>query len=187
MYAAPAWQGIQGAVCIDWPEYRNEVSIAQIADRIIETAHIPDGTTLIGSSLGGIVACEIAKKRKVKALILIGSATHPREVSELLARLHPLARLAPFEFLQTAAAKIPNELTRMFSRSQASFIRATCFAIFDWPGLGELGAKPIRIHGKRDHVIPIPQMVDLALNGGHLLAMTHAKECVEFLKLRGLV
>jgi hypothetical protein len=40
----------------------------------------------------------------------------------------------------------------------------------------------IRIHGRNDLVILPPKRADLLLNGGHLIAMTHAKECVAFLE-----
>lgn len=57
-----------------------------------------------------------------------------------------------------------------------------CVAIFDWAGLDEGRIKPLRIHGARDHVIPLPPRVDLALNGSHLIAMTHPEECVQFIQ-----
>ena len=70
----------------------------------------------------------------------------------------------------------------MFADSQASFIRAMCRAIFTWPGLDVTRIRPLRIHGKNDHVIPPPAKVDRLLDAGHLLAMTHAEECVAFLR-----
>jgi pimeloyl-ACP methyl ester carboxylesterase len=187
MYNAPSWQGIKGARFLDWPEYHGETSIVAMADRVIEQAAIPDGAIVIGTSLGGIVACEIARRRRLKALVLISSATHRQEFSAILAALHPLARLAPIEFIQAAAGKIPSDLAGMFARSQAPFIRAMCMAIFEWAGLEESRITPLRIHGKRDHVIPPPAKVDLALDGGHLISMSHADECVNFLKQRQLV
>jgi hypothetical protein len=75
----------------------------------------------------------------------------------------------------------------MFGRSQAPFIRAACNAIFDWQGLDESRIAPVRIHGKRDHVIPLPAKVDLVLDGGHLIVMSHADECVGYLKSHKLV
>ena len=74
MYGAPSWQSLANTHFLDWPDYRGEVSIASVADRVVEQAAIPDGAIVIGSSLGGIVACEIARKRDLKALVLIGSA-----------------------------------------------------------------------------------------------------------------
>jgi len=56
MFSAPAWQGIAGARFLDWPAHRGEATIGAFADRVIAEAAIPDGATLIGVSLGGIVA-----------------------------------------------------------------------------------------------------------------------------------
>ena len=187
MYAAPAWQRLKAARFLDWPEYQGETTIAAIAGRVITEAGIPDGATVIGSSLGGIVAAEIARTRKLKALVLIGGAVHPREVSKLLALIHPIAHLAPMSFIQAAAGKIPSELAEMFTQAQADFIRASCLAIFDWQGLDESIIQPVRIHGRRDRVVPLPSRVDLALDGGHLIAMTHAQECGSFLEAHHLV
>ena len=145
---------------------------------------IPDGATIVGSSLGGIVACEIARLRALKGLVLIGSAVSPHEISGLLAVLHPLARLTPIEFIQRVSAKVHGELAQMFSHSQAPFIRAACAAVFEWPGLDPSRIKPPRIHGRHDRVIPMPPEVDLSIDGGHLIAMTHAEECVAFLEAK---
>ena len=182
MYSAPAWQSLANTRFIDWPDHHGETSIAAIANRVIAEAKISDGDVVVGSSLGGIVGCEIARTVSLKALVLIGSAKNKVEISGLLTLLHPLAQLAPIEFIQMSVGKFPNELTQMFNQSQASFIRAMCAAIFDWPGLDENRIKPMRIHGTHDHIIPMPPQVDLALNAGHLIAMTHADECVRFLR-----
>ena|ERR1035437_5094098 len=182
MYSAPAWQSLADTHFFDWPDHHGETSIEAIASRVIAGAKISDGDVVVGSSLGGIVGCEIARTVSLKALVLIGSAKNKAEISGLLTLLHPLARLAPIEFIQISAGKFPNELTRMFNQSQASFIRSMCAAIFDWSGLDESQIKPLRIHGKHDHIIPLPTQVDLALDGGHLIAMTHADECVRFIK-----
>jgi pimeloyl-ACP methyl ester carboxylesterase len=187
MYHAPAWRSVAGARFLEWPKYNGERSIGAFADRVIREAEISDGATVIGSSFGGIVACEIARKRKLQSLVLIGSAVKPDEVSALLAVLHPLVRLTPIEFVQTAMGKLPSELTEMFSRSEAPFIRAACTAIFEWGGFDEAHITPVRLHGRRDRVIPLPAPVDLALDGGHLIAMSHPDECVGFLKARLLI
>jgi len=182
MYSAPAWHSFADTNFIDWPDYHGETSIAAIASRVISEARISEGDVVVGSSLGGIVGCEIAHAVSLKALVLIGGAKNKAEISGLLTLLHPLARLAPIEFIQISAGKFPGELTQMFNQSQASFIRAMCAAIFDWSGLDESRIRPLRIHGKQDHVIPTPAQVDLALDGGHLIAMTQADECARFLK-----
>lgn len=181
LYAAKAWRSLADAHFLDWPVHHGETTIAAIAGRVVAEARISDGDVIIGSSLGGIVGCEIARTVSLKALVLIGSAKNKGEISRLLTLLHPLAPLAPVEFVQRSAGKYPNEITQMFCRSEATFIRAMCAAIFDWPGLDESRIKPIRIHGRHDRVIPCPEHVDLLLDGRHLLAVTHAEQCVQFI------
>ncbi len=86
----------------------------------------------------------------------------------------------PIEFVNALAGKINSELTEMLSESDPDFIRAMCKAIFEWKGIHkEIEKKLFRIHGSRDLVISSPERMDLILPGGHLLAMTHAQECIK--------
>ena len=50
-----------------------------------------------GSSLGGIVACQITKIRHMPKLFLVGSAMPKEEISGCLTALHPLAKISPAE------------------------------------------------------------------------------------------
>jgi pimeloyl-ACP methyl ester carboxylesterase len=181
MYSGP-WRTLPNAAFVDWPEYRGERTIAEVAERVVTEFKVADGDVVVGSSLGGIVACEIARVRKLKVLVLIGSAVNKDEINSLLAVLHPIADFAPLKFIQAAAGKVPGELTEMFRDAQPEFIRSMCRAIFTWPGLQNASAKLVRIHGKHDPVIPLPAKVDLVLDGGHLIAMTHADECVSYFR-----
>jgi pimeloyl-ACP methyl ester carboxylesterase len=180
MYSG-AWLRMQQTQFLDWPKDSSADSIPAIATEIIEDAGISDGDILIGSSLGGIVACEIAKVRTIEHLILVGSAVDQNEVSGILRLLHPLIDLAPFSFLQIASGKLPSELCTMFSKSDATFIRNMCRAIFKWEGLPPHTVTLTRIHGRSDRVIPPPRDADL-IDGGHLIAMTHADHCVRLIE-----
>jgi len=184
MYPGP-WRQLPGAVFLDWPQDAATASIGALAHQVIERAGIADGDTLIGSSLGGIVACEIARFRRIDHLFLVGSARRKEEVSALLRLLLPVVDLAPLPFLQRAVGKLPTELGAMFAASDPAFIRGMCRAIFAWNGLPEGLTSLHRIHGRADLVIPPPPQVDRLLGGGHLIAMTHASECVQFVA-RGL-
>lgn len=181
MYPAP-WKTIGGFVPHDWPTFAGEKTLSDMAQSVCAACGINDGDDLVGASLGGMVACEITKIRRISRLFLVGSALRKEEVSGILSRVHPLAQFAPIGWLQFSADKIPCELTQMFAKSDASFIRAMCAAIFDWGGLGLTTTKVIRIHGRRDLVISPPPQVDLLLDGGHLIAMTHAEECAGFIR-----
>jgi hypothetical protein len=132
-----------------------------------------------------MVACEITKIHKIPVLYLIGSAIRKEEVSSFLAAVHPLARLAPLDWLRASAGKVPNELAQMFAEAETSFVRAMCAAVFEWNGLGVSKTKVYRIHGTHDLIIPPPPRVNLLLNGGHLISMSHAQDCVEFIRAKG--
>ncbi len=178
MYGDAAWTTLDGAVFHNWPAWRGEGTLSAWARRLIDEHHIEPGDIVAGSSLGGMVAAEIANQVKVGGLILIGSAARPDEISRLLAALHPLIDLAPVAFIQRCAGKVPQELSGMFAMSDPHFIRAMVRAIFQWEGLQ--GETPLlRIHGRQDRVIPPLDKVDCLIDGGHLIAMSHPKECVE--------
>jgi pimeloyl-ACP methyl ester carboxylesterase len=176
------WSELPDFIAHDWPPYRGEGTIGDFSDTLVETFGIEDGDTLVGSSLGGMVACEIAKIRKLGDLFLVGSAVNKTEVNRLLAIIHPLAYIAPIEWLKFSAGSIPSDLAQMFSSTDASFIRSMCAAIFDWDGLGEHKLRCHRIHGKKDFVIPPPEKADLLLDGGHLISITHAAQCAGYVR-----
>lgn len=181
MYPGP-WKNIPDFVAHDWVHYSGEQSLSEIARLMCDSCQVNDGDALIGASLGGMVACEITKIRKISRVYLIGSAVQKEEVSTLLAVLHPLAQVVPFDWLRISAGKIPMELAQMFAGIEPSFVRAMCAAIFKWEGLGPSTTKILRLHGRHDFVIPPPKSVDLLIDGGHLISMTHALECTDFIR-----
>lgn len=183
MYSAP-WLILPNFVAHDWTAYSGEKSLADIAQSTCKARGIHDGDSLVGSSLGGMVACEITKIREIKTLYLISSATRKEEINAVFSMLHPLVHIAPIDWLRFSAGKIPNELTQMFAEAEAPFLRAMCSAIFEWQGLADSSTQIYRIHGKKDFVIPPPADVDLMLDGGHLISITHPVQCVEFIKAK---
>jgi hypothetical protein len=129
-----------------------------------------------------MVACEITKIRRIPQLFLIGSAMHKEEVSTLLAALHPLAKYAPVEWVRLSAGSIPLEFSQMFAGIDGSFVRAMCAAVFQWQGGVHPETRVWRLHGKRDLVIPPPANPDLLISGGHLISITHARECATYVR-----
>lgn len=183
MYPAP-WSTLPGFMAHDWPRHAGEHSLAEMARSVSESKKIQDGDVLVGSSLGGMVACEITKIRQIPAVYLVGSAMRKQEVNRFLAAVHPLSRLAPLDWLRASAGKVPNELAQMFAEAETSFMRAMCSAVFEWNGLGDSQTQVYRIHGKHDLIIPPPPKVDLLLDGGHLISISHAVDCVEFIRAK---
>jgi len=180
MYGA-AWRNAFDGHFHDWPAWRGEETMGHLAERIITEHHIKQGDTIIGTSLGGMIACEIAILIELKQIVLIGSAQSKEDVSQILSILHPLIALAPIPFLQMASGKLPGALAEMFAHSDPAFIRNMSKAIFKWEGL-KREVPVLRIHGIHDAVIPMPKGTKHAIGGGHLIVMTHPLECIEAVK-----
>ena len=180
MYGEP-WRKAFDGHFHDWPKWRGETSITDIAKRIIEEHRIESGDTVFGTSLGGIIACEIANLVDLERIILIGSARRKEEVNRILSILHPLIDLAPIPFIQMSSGKLPNDLAGMFNHSDPAFIRNMSKAIFSWEGF-DSEVPVLRIHGTKDLVIPITNETNHEIDGGHLIVMTHPMECIEAIK-----
>lgn len=181
MYRGP-WLELNDTRFHDWPDFENDLTLGSIASAVIKRGNIRTGDIIVGSSLGGMVACEIANQISVDTVILIGSAQSSSEISSLLEILHPLIDLTPISFVQKLSGKVDNELTQSFHDADPRFIRATCRAIFDWEGCSQTNNRVRRIHGNHDLVIPRPKQVDLLLPAGHLVAVSHPAECVKFVR-----
>jgi pimeloyl-ACP methyl ester carboxylesterase len=168
---------------LNWPAYRGEKTYADVARRIIKEQDIVSEDVVGGSSLGGMVALEIARLSNVKAVVLLGSAVNRKEVQTLLAMLSPLATAAPMTIIQTLVGKNQNLVSTMFADSDPEFIRAMCSYLPSWPGYDGPVEKVFRLHGKKDHVIPRPATgCEVVETAGHLLAITHATETAAFLQ-----
>ena len=174
------WREAIAGTYHNWPEWSGEETIAEMAATLIEAHGISDGDTVIGSSLGGMLAAEVSRTIELERIILIGSAIHPDEIRTLLKVLHPIIDYTPLDFIQKLAGKVPMELSGMFAETDPGYIRAMCKAVFLWEGI-EAGSSILRIHGKHDSVIPPPSDAHL-IDGGHLIAMTHAEECLQMIQ-----
>lgn len=169
--------------CLDWPAYQGETTFREVAERLIADHQIQPGDVIGGSSLGGMIALEIAKILDSKAVILMGSALCPGDINPLLLSLSPLARCAPFSLFQFFAGRINHVLCRMFVETHPAFMRAMCLHMPAWPGYQGSMDKIFRIHGQRDLVIFCPRSgCEVVPGAGHLVAMTRAKVCAAWLE-----
>ena len=180
----PPWNSLPGFKAQDWPRHQGETSLPELADRLIKDFRIQHGDGIIGASLGGMDGCEIDARIELSHLVLVGSAVDASEVRSVLRLLHPVARITPFHFLTSLARRLPSQLAEGFGSSDPDFIRSMCRAVCEWPGSPPLAANPLRIHGRSDWIIRPPPKADLLLDGGHLISMTHAGACVDFLQPR---
>jgi pimeloyl-ACP methyl ester carboxylesterase len=187
MYSAAAYRGLAGVRFLDWPGYRGEASIEALAARIAGEHGIGRDDIVGGSSLGGMVAAEIAKRTGARALLLIGSALHPSEVHPALQALAAGADFIPIPLLQaisgTLSAGQQDTLLAMFRRADPGFVRAMARAVFAWEGAVPPSCPVARLHGALDGVIfPPAEGAEIIPDGGHLIAMTHPDRVAEFIR-----
>ena len=164
---------------LDWPKYRGEKSLAAVAGRVIAENAISRSDAVAGSSLGGMVALEIARILGLKKVYLFGSAVSKSEINPLLRLLAPLCDRVPLTHLQALAGKCRNAVLEMFSSSDADFIRSMCRALKDWQGFKGDPALIVRVHGKKDKVLFCHSRCKTIEDGGHLIAMTHPFDCID--------
>ena len=184
MYGAP-FRRLAGVQYLDWPPYREERTIHDIALRIAGEHRIGASDTVGGSSLGGIVAAEIARIVALEKIILIGSTLVPGSISPILKKLSALSENAPVGLMQMFAgatcALYENQLLQMFRSSSSLFMKAMSQAVFAWDGNPNPSCPVAQIHGAQDRVIYPPETRAVILpDGGHLIALTHAREVAAF-------
>ena len=167
---------------IDWPVYQSETTFEDVAKRLIDEHQICQNDTIGGSSLGGMIALEIAMLLDSRAVVLMGSALNRYEINRLLGFLAPAAPIIPLSLTRIICKNSKNMIIRMFVDSDPDFIRTMCRYIPLWNGYRGSFEKVHRIHGKTDIVIPCPQDgCEIIENAGHLLPVTHPKACGSFL------
>ena len=171
------WRSLPHTKFIDWPSFDGESTVAAVADRVIDEWKLENDCIPVGSSLGGMVALEIASKVGAEAVCLVGSAIHSGEVSSVLRTLAPLATLTPIRLLQILAGSSRGSLSMQFASADSQFLRAMCKAVAEWhaPVFDE---RVLRIHGDHDPVIRCPDDAVVVRGAGHLVAVTHPNECV---------
>lgn len=163
-------------------------SLSAYAARLVERFSEP-GTPYVlgGSSMGGMVALEMARHLRPAALVLIGSASSGREVRGWLRAVERLARplpdvaiaagrsLAPIGApLFSSASRVNRRLfLEMLADTPTSFLRWASRAVVEWRP-ASLPDIPIhRLHGTRDTIIRPAEDATLLAGAGHLVNLSH--------------
>src|SRR5258708_26766748 len=89
--------GDHEVICVDWIDPHKTDTLASYAQKLIRQYHITPGSVVIGNSLGGMIAVEIAKIIPVAKTILISSIKTVDEAPWYfpLFRLLPVYKLIP--------------------------------------------------------------------------------------------
>lgn len=189
------------AMVANWITPRRNESLSGYARRMAQTVDPHCPCYLGGASFGGAVALEMAPHLDVRAVFLIGSLRHPRELAWAVRSARPFARLAlslPFPLISSMAnASLCASGGRMsigtrslliqVADAEADFLRWATRAILSWTPSAHVCRPPIhQIHGGQDRVLPAHlSRADVIIpNAGHLLSITHAAEVNRFMRDR---
>ncbi|MEK6702376.1 MAG: alpha/beta hydrolase [Planctomycetota bacterium] len=177
----------------DWPDVDDRPSLrafaGRVAERLSAAGLASPEMVLGGASFGGMVALEVAKIVKPRAVVLIGSCRHPSAIPRRLAWLEWLCRPIPtslldhLKFLGRAGdhglGPMDDSHRRLLAEMMRDvpmrFVAWSSRAIFEWPGCPDPGVSVLHVHGRLDGMILSSRVVpDVWIDGaGHVPSMTH--------------
>ncbi|MFK8164368.1 MAG: alpha/beta hydrolase [Lewinella sp.] len=178
---------------LNWIEPRKQEAIGEYAFRLF--ANVPEGEdiVLIGHSLGGIVAQEIAAKRKIKKIILLSSVKSRAEIPTFFKAIKPLGlyRLLTSTISQKTvkywgpqhgfSSTEGQELFKsMVGRHSNTYLQWALKALSGWT-CPELPSTTwvFQIHGTDDQTFPFGLIEDADVvieDGTHVMVYTEPKK-----------
>lgn len=173
------------------PPPHAQCSFADYARFMIRELGIQPGDSLIGVSLGGMMACEISKWMPISKITLVSSCRQRQQLNPLLSHLSFLGPRLPWALLQRLSYPMPglNESQKlavtMFREADPAFVYWGCSHAAHWEGLDH-HPDILSIHGDRDLVFPLRRQTvqQVIPGGGHLMIVTHRCEILPLLAHR---
>ena len=181
---------------ISWVEPEKQDTLSTYAQKLIDHYEIKPHSIVIGSSLGGMLTIEIAKRVALDKAILISSIKTVAEAPGLHKwyRYLPLYKLIPSNWLpQTGfiVRKVMGKMSRhhqelfvsMLKGTSPKFIRWALGAILHWDNQ-TIPPNVYHIIGDKDKVFPYQRIKDATIvkGGTHIMIYTKAKEINNWLK-----
>jgi pimeloyl-ACP methyl ester carboxylesterase len=180
---------------LGWIDPAKDEALEQYALRLAGNIDTTKPFGLIGLSMGGMIATEIARKYTVEFIVLISSiptaACFP-SFYRFLGRMG-LHRIVPTSLLKSGAvmkrffepgtSADKRLLTQVIIDSDPAFIRWAIQAIMKWKA-SPPPDKFLHIHGTRDAILPVKLVkpTHTIRNGGHMMIMNRAKEINKILQ-----
>ncbi len=171
-------------------------TMAAYAKRLSVQIKEQEGFILIGISLGGMLATEIAEIKNPKQVIVISSAKNANELPDRYSfqRRWPVYKIVGpnlsklgAQILQPIVERDRNKEKETFRAMLAAkdplFLKRTIQMIVTWERTTNSN-KIIHIHGTKDHTIPIRNVsyTHLIEGGSHMMALTRADEISKILE-----
>jgi pimeloyl-ACP methyl ester carboxylesterase len=184
--------GTAEVVKLDWPVMPRGSSLADYAAALAARVNKREPHVLLGVSMGGMVAQEMAAITGPRKVIIVSSWKGPWEMPPLIRWLRPfrpemlltewiMRRCVPVIRLMRAKLGMETvEATRhiqmMLDRWSAEQIRVMVRAVLSWPGAEVKDL--VHIHGDRDALMPLKFIRDpiIVRGGTHIMVYTLANE-----------
>ncbi|MGB8190566.1 MAG: alpha/beta hydrolase, partial [Chitinophagaceae bacterium] len=177
------------AVYLEWIPPLQKESLRDYALRLAQKIDTSQPFALVGLSMGGMIAAEIAKHYNPFATILISSVSCSAHLPGYLKVAGKLGihKLVPVSFVKSAAiikrffaGEKPEDrklLKQIIRESDPVFIRWAMNAIIQWR-CDDPPQNFIHIHGSRDEVIPLryTKPTHVIPKAGHLMVLTKSEE-----------
>lgn len=181
---------------ISWIDPDKKDTLVTYAQKLIDHYHITPGSIVVGNSLGGMLAMEIAKKLALNKTILISSIKTKAEApkSHKWYRMIPLYKILPAHwfsklgvFVKFAFGKMSAEdqwlFVNMLENTPPHFAMWALGAILHWENQ-TIPKNVYHIHGDKDLVFPYQRIKDATIvkGGSHIMILNRAKDINNWLK-----
>lgn len=191
------------AQALNFMPHQGREDLASYCARWAQSGDFPQGSLLVGVSMGGFMALELAKHLNSPAVILVASCRRFFWPHLRYRMLEPFAQWVPDQFRQSISAWTARHLMKrlengwdasveenfldMLEEKNHAFFRwsAHAAAVYIAQRRWDLPSSQIfQIHGSKDHVISYQadELDQLIEGGGHLINMTHAPAVNHFIK-----
>ena len=180
-------------VLLEWPAFEAKDSLATIAQRLLSSVRTDEPHVLVGVSMGGMVAQELAVLTNPQKVVLISSWTGPHEwprhvrfgarfgVHRVIREWTMRAAWPVKRLMDPREGAVDRLLWDMAMKQSARQLRNGTAAIMRWNGSQWKGPL-VRIHGDKDIVTPLRFPVDHLVKGGqHVMILTKADEVSQVL------
>ncbi len=176
-------------VHLHWIKPIKNESMREYSIRLAQKVDTTQNYSIMGLSLGGMIACEMTSFLNPDKVIIVSSAAGRSELPTRykMLRNFEVYRIFSGKFYKsmTKIAQLTFEPDRknaedifdeMIKNKDPDFIKRGIHMIANWEGEYEENEKIIHIHGTNDHTIPIRNTcTDLILeDGSHMMILTEA-------------
>jgi len=181
---------------VDWLEPHQTDTLGIYAQKLIYQYDIRPNDIVIGNSLGGMLAIEIAKKINLKKTILISSIKTMNEAPGYykVFRALPVYKIIPNKLLTSSGFLIKPMFgdmsdanlwlfRDMLRNTSPTFLKWAMGAALKWDN-NFIPPNVHHIHGDADLIFPVKKIKDFTLikGGSHIMIFNRAKEINKWLK-----